>query len=110
MDNSANRKVFSACVVSFLAFMVCVAMWIATRSGPEDAVEHEEEATPSLYADGYRTGFEAFQAQMGIPAPNGPVLKATYTSSHEGDPEDFSRGYSDGYHRATELHYCPAGS
>lgn len=64
-------------------------MWTASQNPPE--AEIAPELSASLYADGYKSGFEAFRAQMGIPMPKDPVLKATYTSSHEGDHEEFNR-------------------
>lgn len=65
------------------------------------------EANP--YKQGFRFGYDAFMKQTGQYIPQTSV---SYTLS---DPEpvfdpsspEFQKGYTDGYHRATELEKCP---
>ena len=54
------------------------------------------------YEYGYRVGHASFLRQMGMDVSLPPAV--SYVSSHDGE---YSQGYVDGYHRATEEFSCP---
>lgn len=69
----------------------------------ESEVISNKEAPYDL---GYRTGYRAFQLQMGETAP----CLVRYTSSSETVEslgEEAIEGYVDGYHRAAASYVCP---
>lgn len=57
------------------------------------------------YGYGYRVGHASFLRQMGRDVSLPPAV--SYVSSH--DDGEYSRGYVDGYHRATAEFSCPGG-
>lgn len=62
------------------------------------------------YQIGFKEGFSAFinQTQTYIPSPSGAVVSySSYKVEDEESQEQKTRGYIDGYHRATSLVHCP---
>jgi len=76
-----------------------------------------ENRVMTPYEIGYQNGTDAFQKQFGLYRPSERSYSA-YAQMHgpqaaelsDEDGEEISRGYVDGYHRASELMVCPRGS
>jgi len=114
LDPLFDRKIFSAIC---LAGSLSLAMYlIFGRAGfPPDRAPESAVAVPDTsefarvetpYEQGFRIGYSAFLKQTGQYIPR-PGAVATYTSSYDMDDEEVSKGYVDGYHKATEMENCP---
>jgi hypothetical protein len=114
LDPLFDRKIFAA---TCLAGTLSLAMYLifGTLGLPPDRAPQSAEVVPNLsdfaraetpYEQGFRTGYSAFLKQTGRYIPR-PGVSASYTSSYSSDDEDVSRGYADGYHKATEMEHCP---
>jgi hypothetical protein len=116
LDPLFDRKIFVAmCLagtLSLVMYLIFGTLGLPPESAPESA-----EVVPNLsdfaraetpYEQGFRTGYSAFLKQTGQYIPR-PGVSASYASSYSSDDEDVSRGYVDGYHKATEMEHCPGG-
>lgn len=114
LDPLFNRKIFTAVC---LALSVSITMYLvfSTLGLPPDWAPESAEVVPDAssfarletpYEQGFRNGYDAFLAQTGQYIPR-PSVSASYAASYSSDDEEVSRGYVDGYHRATQMEHCP---
>jgi hypothetical protein len=123
LDPLFDRKIFSAIC---LAGSLSLAMYlIFGRAGfPPDRAPESAETEPDTseladkedsqyeletpYEHGFRVGYNALLKQTGQYIPQaGDSSKRT--ASYSMDDEEVSRGYVDGYHRASDFGMCPRG-
>jgi hypothetical protein len=84
--------------------MVTLFALIAGCSHPEPPTQ---APVASAYEEGYRRGHRAWMSQSGAEIRS-DLYAVLETSAIPGEEEAMTRGYIDGYHRASELSVCPA--
>lgn len=98
-----------AFVFGLLVVFVGLCAYILLDRAPEvvrpEPVEEVEVLSPYRY--GYESGYSSFLAQVGEEVPRKRVVM--YATGSEDMEGEYSRGYVDGYHRATEGYSCPRG-
>jgi hypothetical protein len=82
---------------------------------PENVETPTMSTVVSAYERGQEEGRAAALQQFGINTPQPPraykyVSNTDTPAQAENNPEEESRGYVDGYHRALDTIYCPANS
>lgn len=126
-DPMFNRKMFAACTVGLAALFACLCCFRAEEEPA--AVQAEEKPTPTAvaspsesdaprvtdYERGYMSGFLAFQKQFGVYVPAEQNIPKghfySYTSHKDDeDSDEETKGYVDGYHRASAMIHCPASA
>jgi len=76
----------------------------------EEAQNLNQNQTQDSYSKGYSLGYKAFLVQMGVKEEELPKI-ARYTvdiPSELVNAEEESKGYTDGYHKASGEIYCPS--
>lgn len=99
--------------VGLLCLLVLVVFFSLGRKKElprEGAVQQQKDdelevrnLTP--YDKGVVAGYYTFMGQFGYKVDE--KKQASYTSWMEEDPEEYARGYTDGYHRAADQMSCP---
>ena len=104
-----------------LAMFFLIGRGVPLRGVPSEVPSLPEREVPSAvevyaqtvsgnpvetsYEVGYKQGYRALLVQMGQDVP--PVERYVSIDSGELDEESASRGYVDGYHKASESLVCP---
>lgn len=115
MDPLFNKRIFLAFLLLICA--TAFASWFLKKSGPpslppdsaEKDLKTQIAADETSYELGFRTGFDAFLKQVGRYEQRPAVASYTSSQNINMDDAEVSRGYVDGYHKATELQSCPGG-
>lgn len=116
LDPLFNKRIFAAfclaCSLSLAMYLIYGRLGFPPDSAPESAevvpYAGDFARAETAYEQGFRTGYSAFLKQTDQYIPQ-PGVSASYASSYSSDDEDVSRGYVDGYHKATEMEHCPGG-
>jgi hypothetical protein len=120
LDLLFNMRIFAAMclagILSLVMYLIFGTIGFPPDYAPESVVvdprtselaaEYELE-TP--YEHGFRVGYNAFLKQTGRYIPQAVMFSSKRTASYSMDDEQVSKGYVDGYHKATELGLCPRG-
>lgn len=86
----------------FVLFVVlCTYSFLGRDPGAPEPGAVVEVLSPYRY--GYVSGYRSFLEQEGMEVPSSRVVMYATDSMDE----EYSRGYVDGYHRATEAVHCP---
>lgn len=104
-------------IILFAVLAASLAALFVWRLAPRGGTDEGPPSTPIRYETpyefGYRRGYDAFCAQAGVAPPTRQhaalptAVRYTSAHGHGGDESEMEKGYVDGYHRATELEYCP---
>lgn len=117
LDPLFDRKIFAAICLATLTSVMTYLVFFAIGMPPDSAPDSAEVVSDASdlviietpYQYGFRKGYDAFLKQIDRYIPQ-PSVSATRIASYSVDDDGVAEGYVDGYHRATALEYCPAGS